>query len=68
MSDDVLITHRHPDAEQPMLSVDDTRIDGLRVRKFACDCGFGAAILSKVEEGQPGTSWPFTFESPRDLA
>jgi hypothetical protein len=68
MADEILISHRHPDGDQPMSAVGEQRIDGLRVRQFSCDCGFGAAILSRVEEMEPGVSWPFAFGRPREIA
>jgi hypothetical protein len=67
MSDEVLITHRHLENEEPMDAVDDGRIDGLRVRQYACACGFAAAVLSRIEDQQPGMSWPYTFETSTPL-
>ena len=68
MADEILISHRHPDGNRPMSTADEQRIDGLRVRKFSCDCGFAAALLSRVDEMEPGASWPFAFGRPRELA
>ena len=49
-----------------MQHVDDERIDGLKLREYACSCGFTAAVLTRVAEEQPGQSWPFRFrEAPR---
>jgi hypothetical protein len=60
-ADEVVIQHRHQNAERPMAPVDDSRVDGLRVRQFSCDCGFGAAILSRNDPDEPGPSWPIRF-------
>jgi hypothetical protein len=59
--DDVALTHAHSDIEQAMHPVGDDRIDGLRVREFACACGFAAALLSRVDDIDPGPSWPYAF-------
>jgi hypothetical protein len=59
--DAVVIQHRHDDFERPMAPVDDSRVDGLRVRQFSCECGFGAAILSRNDPEEPGSSWPIPF-------
>jgi hypothetical protein len=67
MSDEVQVTHRHDDNEEPMNRVDDGRIDGLRVRQYACDCGFAAAILSRVEDQEPGLTWPYRFQPSTPL-
>ena len=64
MSEQVLITHQHDDGEQPMEHVDDERIDGLRLRQYACGCGFTAAVLTRVAEERQGESWPFAFRAP----
>jgi hypothetical protein len=61
--DEVLVTHTHGDAQQEMRPVDDDRVDGLRVREYACSCGFVAAVLSRVEDEQPGTTWPYAFQA-----
>jgi hypothetical protein len=63
MIDHVVITHRHADDETEMRHVDDERIDGLRLREYTCDCGFSAAVLTRVAEERPGESWPFAFRS-----
>jgi hypothetical protein len=42
---------------------DDERIDGLRLREYSCDCGFSAAVLTRMETERPGTSWPFQFRT-----
>jgi hypothetical protein len=68
MIDEVGMIHRHDDGEQPMRYQDDERIDGLRLREYSCDCGFSAAVLTKVEAEQPGRSWPFSFRSPQPLS
>lgn len=60
--DEVLVTHAHGDAQQEMRPVDDDRVDGLRVREYACTCGFVAAVLSRVEDQEPGTTWPYAFQ------
>ena len=60
-ADEVVIQHRHPNAEAPMARVEDSRVDGLRVRQFSCECGFGAAILSRNDPDEPGPSWPIQF-------
>ena len=67
MTDEVRITHRHGDDDEPMDAVDDGRIDGLRVRQYTCRCGFAAALLSPVEDQKPGLSWPYRFESTAPL-
>lgn len=67
MTDEVQLTHRHGDSEEPMNAVDDGRIDGLRVREFACSCGFAAAVLSRVEDEEPGVAWPFKFQTSAPL-
>jgi hypothetical protein len=46
-----------------MRAVDDDRVDGLRVREYACACGFVAAVLSRVEDEDPGTTWPYAFQA-----
>jgi hypothetical protein len=61
MSDEVQVTHHHGESEEPMNAVDDGRIDGLRVRQYACACGFAAAVLSPVEDQEQGASWPYKF-------
>ena len=61
MTDNVAMIHRHDDDERPMHHIEDERIDGLRLRQYSCDCGFAAAVLTKVEEEHQGTSWPFSF-------
>ena len=68
MSDEVMLAHRHVDAEEPMRHVEDERIDGLRVSEYSCSCGFGAAVLSRVEEEQQGVSWPYKLPTPAPLA
>ena len=68
MSDEVQVTHHHADDEEPMNRVDDGRIDGLRVRQYSCACGFTAAVLSRVEDEEPGVSWPYRFEASTPLA
>jgi hypothetical protein len=67
MTDEVQVTHRHGDDEEPMNPVDDGRIDGLRVRQYACGCGFAAAVLSRVEDQDPGVAWPFKFQASAPL-
>ena len=67
MTDEVTVIHRHGDGEQPMLPVGDDHVDGLRVREFACSCGFGTAVLSKVESESQGASWPYTMRDPARL-
>jgi hypothetical protein len=67
MTDEVQLTHRHGDTEEPMNTVDDGRIDGLRVREFTCSCGFAAAVLSRVEDQEPGVSWPYKFQPATPL-
>jgi hypothetical protein len=67
MSDELVIQHRHPDDARSMAPVDDSRVDGLRVRQFACDCGYGAAVLSRVDELEPGPSWPYRFGGRSEL-
>jgi len=64
-TDEVTLIHRHDDGEQSMTPVSDDHVDGLRVREYACTCGFGTAVLSKVESEQQGASWPYTM---RDAA
>jgi hypothetical protein len=61
MTDNVAMIHRHDDDERPMRHIEDERIDGLRLRQYSCDCGFAAAVLTKVEEEHQGASWPFSF-------
>jgi len=68
MTDDVGMTHRHGEDERPMSHYDDSHVDGLRVRQFACECGFVAAVLSRVEDEAQGGSWPFSFRAPAPLA
>jgi len=68
MTDEVLVAHRHIDTEEPMKHVDDDRVDGLRVREYTCICGFGAAVLSRVDDEEQGASWPFTLRTPTPLA
>ena len=67
MSDEVQVTHHHGDNEEPMNAVDDGRIDGLRVRQYACECGFAAAVLSRVEDQEQGASWPYRFKTATPL-
>jgi hypothetical protein len=67
MSDEVQVTHHHSDNEEPMNAVDDGRIDGLRVRQYACECGFAAAVLSRVEDQEQGASWPYRFKTATPL-
>ncbi len=64
MTEQVSIRHRHDDGEEPMLHVDDERIDGLRLREFTCRCGFSAAVLTRVAEERQGERWPFAFRTP----
>jgi hypothetical protein len=59
--DEVIINHRHGDAPTEMSTVDDERVDGLRVREYACSCGFAAAVLSRVDGEEPGKGWPFVM-------
>ncbi len=61
--DQLAMTHRHADGEFEMAHVDDERIDGLRLRQYACSCGFTAAVLTRVAEEQQGQSWPFQFRT-----
>jgi hypothetical protein len=63
MIDEVGMTHRHADGERPMRYQDDERIDGLRLREYSCDCGFSAAVLTRVPEEHQGESWPFNFRT-----
>jgi hypothetical protein len=63
MSDEVGMNHRHADGERPMRHDDDERIDGLRLREFSCDCGYSAAVLTRMDSEQQGKSWPFQFRS-----
>ncbi len=63
MIDEVGMIHRHDDGERPMRHEDDERIDGLRLREYSCDCGFSAAVLTRVDREHPGTSWPFQFRT-----
>ena len=63
MSDEVAMIHRHADDERPMRYQDDERIDGLRLREYACDCGYSAAVLTRSESERPGPSWPFQFRT-----
>jgi hypothetical protein len=67
MSDEVQVTHRHGESEEPMNAVDDGRVDGLRVRQYACACGFAAAVLSKVKDQEPGVTWPYRFQPATPL-
>jgi hypothetical protein len=67
MTDEVQVTHRHGDDDEPMNPVDDGRIDGLRVRQYACTCGFAAAVLSRIEDQEPGMTWPYTFQPSTPL-
>jgi hypothetical protein len=67
MTDEVQVTHRHGDNEEPMNPVDDGRIDGLRVRQYACACGFAAAVLNRVEDQEQGASWPYRFQTATPL-
>jgi hypothetical protein len=67
MTDEVQVTHRHGDNEEPMNPVDDGRIDGLRVRQYACTCGFVAAMLSRIEDQEPGLTWPYTLQASTPL-
>ena len=69
MIDEVLVTHRHDDGDEPMTPVDDDRVDGLRVREFTCRrCGFAAGVLSRVEDEQQGASWPYAFRTPTHIS
>jgi hypothetical protein len=68
MTDEVMLAHRHVDTEEPMRHVEDERVDGLRVSEYACSCGFGAALLSRVDEEQQGASWPYALPAPTPLA
>jgi hypothetical protein len=63
MIDEVDMIHRHADGERTMRFQDDERIDGLRLREFSCDCGFSAAVLTRMESESQGSSWPFRFRS-----
>jgi hypothetical protein len=63
MIDEVGMIHRHDDGERPMRHGDEERIDGLRLREYSCDCGFSAAVLTRMETERPGTSWPFQFRT-----
>jgi hypothetical protein len=63
MSDDLVVTHRHADGEEPMQHLADDRVDGLRLQEYACPCGYSAAVLTRVAEEQQGHSWPFQFRS-----
>ena len=66
--DEVSLAHAHGDEQYEMYAADDNRIDGLRVREYTCMCGFAAAVLSRVEDEQPGPKWPFTFPGMTPLA
>ena len=68
MPDEIEINHRHDDGGRPMTRTDEDRIDGLVVRQFSCDCGYGAAVLSRLDDEEPGGSWPFTFGRRRETA
>jgi hypothetical protein len=68
MMEQVELTHRHADGEQPMQHQDDERIDGLQLREYTCTCGFSAAVLTRVAEEHQGQSWPFQFRSPPPLS
>jgi hypothetical protein len=61
--DEVGMNHRHDDGERPMRHEDDERIDGLRLREYSCDCGFSAAVLTRVDSERQGASWPFQFRT-----
>ena len=63
MIDEVGMIHRHSDGERLMRYQDDERIAGLRLREYSCDCGFSAAVLTKVDTEVPGKSWPFAFRT-----
>ncbi len=63
MIDEVGMIHRHADGERPMRHEVDKRIDGLRLREYACECGFSAAVLTKVDAERPGQRWPFSFST-----
>ena len=63
MTDQVAVTHRHADREQPMRHIEDERIDGLQLRQYTCTCGFSAALLTTVSEEPQGERWPFRFRS-----
>ena len=67
MTDDIEIAHRHDDEATAMRTTDENRVDGLIVRQFTCDCGYVAAVLSPVDDEQPGSSWPFAFGRQRAL-
>jgi hypothetical protein len=58
---EVLVSHSHGDGHEEMRPVDDDRVDGLRVREYSCTCGFVAAVLSRVDDEEPGASWPYAF-------
>ena len=59
------MVHRHEDEERPMRHLDDERIDGLRVREYTCDCGYIAAVLTRVRDEVPSERWPFSLQAPR---
>jgi len=63
MVEEVGMMHRHADEERPMRHVGDERVDGLRLREYTCECGYSAAVLTRVAEQQQGQSWPFQFRS-----
>lgn len=64
MTNDVTVTHQHADEERAMQHVEDERVDGVRLRQYACDCGYTAAVLTRLEQERVGASWPFEFRSP----
>jgi hypothetical protein len=68
MTDTVAMTHRHDDGERAMRHVDDERIDGLRLREYTCDCGFSAAVLTRVAQERTGPSWSLPLRLPRPVS
>jgi hypothetical protein len=64
MPDEIDLHHRHPDTERRMAPGEDSRVDGLRVRQYECDCGYAAAVLSPVDEEEQGQSWPYRLVRP----
>jgi hypothetical protein len=68
MSNEVMVAHRHVDTEEQMKHVEDERIDGLRVSEYTCSCGFGAAVLSRVDDEEQGMSWPYVLKAAAPLA
>ena len=64
MTNEVMLAHRHVDTDEPMRHVEDERVDGLRVSEYTCSCGFGAAVLSRVDEEKQGPAGPTRCRRP----